>query len=1139
MLISYNLTNQLIFNFIELRGFMNSKAVTKVLSEIYALNRKSTKLSVLQKISKNINKFSGVQFIEFVKRLHNHPLASEIFNSVIDDPKLIFSNTTIRINKIENEFIWFENIFLNNSSHINLFLEKQNEVDIAILNNNPNYAIEVIDAIEQKLGYSMWSIEYKTHIKKELLGISSVDYLTTINTDIGTTFDFFIQQLIFKSESKNIYSFIDNLLAHIDLMRLTENDSKRISINFADFFATYFMPVEFDINRNINSRSISSFLNFPIIDQYNMFKKYMLDKKSLNGFLNDSEKEHIKNLLSFITDNELNNLLLNDVNMSDINNQFMDVIKLYTNSDYEATKDEINLLLTKTSDAAVFIELYAKNNIYLNKDDLGSTLFNKLADNFKNIVSLKDSDDSINFIEKITVKFNFSSWSYPLLYQLYSLINSTKHKKEFSKKNMIIMGNNITPLSSIDFSYKKLYDLLNINIQTLPYFRSIKTVEIGTFNRYEEIEDFYKKYESNSVIKIDYLKSKANTLIYHDKLLECASFLVDNYLDNELCHYFLPFENLFNKIEKNGFSNITIDIPILYDIYYKKINNEKGEERSEFYEDFVSEFGTYKPSEIYKNRDSLNKKEFYFLKYIAIPSIMDISSEFEGSIDLKKERLEVLNIIDTLCEDNNDVSIERNNLFDELVFEKLKASFNSSKIYVDVESLKVDKEYEYKRLYDIFIASKLLYDVDNDNDTQVDIDSDEIESDFMTLKNSKNEHVLMPVSDLSDITVQIYKQLIEDFVKNEDYGLDKYLSTEIRHDVFFTQLRSSIERHKLLTEIGMDDLYEENKYWFAEYQIVKKTILDKIDYRLKNFSKIIDFTIKDANNWFNVIEITNQKNSGMFDYLATYERLKKFKYLLLKVDNFNDFFDVILSFMWNITYENTEKIKKRLEEELKENIIKMIDTLYTDITVLSGTIAMHKLFDFISLARGGVIEEIDNVSGWLNRIEDDNKDYSIVSIIKECTNMFKLTFVNKKVDIQYINIDMLEINLSYLEARAVMNSIFIALDNVIKYGTQEDDNSYLVKIESDSKHGVGTIFNIRNKFNTDIDLKVFKMDLKDNISNKYQKLSKKEGGTGLHKINNLLTNVSDKFFMDIDIDNNLNEKEFIVIIGVKYEHANS
>ena len=1106
---------------------MHSKEVTKALREIFSIRGKrgkqkygNRKTLIIHKIDQNINKFHGSQFNEFVQRLFSHPLFKGIYKDTYSEPHELFSNANFRIKKIENEFLWFENVFIHNADKINTYLSSQNIIDIAILNNNGGKALQTIDFLDNELGYSLWSIEYKTHIKKELMGENSTAYLSSIKDKGNKQLEFYIQQLIYKSESKNIYSFIDNLLAHLNLIRL--DNSKDQAIHYADMFAAYFIPLEFDIDRNVETRKLFCMMNLSIIDQYNMLKKYLLNKKSKNLILEEFEKNMLNNILNYIEDVELKNLLNTELMMSDIDGRILEIIKEYTLSNYAITKKKINLLLQETPSATSLIEVYARNTLYL-EDEVNNNLFDKISNKFKQILLAEESHDAINYIEKITIKFNLSSWVNPILFQLYNLIYTTEHKKDFSKRQMLILGTKVTPLSVKDFSYTKLFELLEIEQGKLSPYRFVKTFDTSIFKDEKDIEIFYLKYKKNTIILTDYLKNWANYLINQNKLLECASFLVDNYLDNNQYHYILPFEKLINAIEENNLSTMIIDIPIMYDIYHKKVDNSKIDERSEAYEDFIDTFDTHKPSNIFRENSVVNNKELYFLKYLAIPSIMDISSEFTSSIELKKERLEILNILDGFTKDKDEILTERNNLFDELVFEQLKASFNSSKIYVDVESLKIDKEYEYKRLYDIFLASKIIYNENDKND----------ENEFITIADSEEGTVLMPSSDLADIVVQIYKRLVEDFLKNEDYGLDKYLSTEIRHDVFFTQLRSSIEKYHLLTEIGENDEYEENSIWREEYQLISNNVTNAIDDRLKTFSRNIDLLLKQTNTWFNVIDSSSASlTGGMFDFLPTYERLKDLKFRLLEVENFNSFFNEILAFMWEVTYESTEHIKKKLEEEFKVTLLSIVDTLNDDIVEVTGSINTRKLLDAISLAKGNIIEDIDRVSSWLNRIEDDSKFYSMDSILRECTNMFKTTFINKEMKFVYTFIE-LNVELSYLEARAMMNSIFIALDNIIKYGEKEK-SVYEIYIVIENKGNNEFVISIKNKFKLIGDLGVFTNELKKRLSPKYKQLSRQEGGTGLHKIYNLLTNVSDKFKIDIDVSNT----EFKVLIGIKNENYN-
>jgi anti-sigma regulatory factor (Ser/Thr protein kinase) len=684
---------------------------------------------------------------------------------------------------------------------------------------------------------------------------------------------------------------------------------------------------------------------------------------------------------------------------------------------------------------------------------------------------------------------------------------------------MSILGVDVTPRSSQDFSYSKLFELLNIDRDDIPEYRAVKIINNEVSDGLLDSDEYYSRYNACTIIKIDYMKDKINSLLITNDLANCASFIVDNYFQNKFIVFLLPIEILISKIEANPIS-ITIDIPIIYDIYNKHINNTKIQEQKEVYEDFIDQYNEFKPSNIFQKHTSLTKKEFYFLKYVSVPSIMYVSSDFNSSVELKQERLEVLNILSLLHKDK-DITNEMNNIFDELVFENLKASFNSSKLHVDTQSLINNNEFEYKRLFNLLSAAKLTYDFDSED------------SDYTLIDESDSVNTIMPNSDLSDVINQIYKQLLKDFVQDANYGLDKYISMEIRHEVFFTQLRVSVEKFNLLSEIGENNEFEINDYWLEKYSIVNELILNPIFEKINLFTKKFDDTIRSANNWFLVIEFTHQlETTGMFDFIATYQKLIKLKKITIDITEYEVFIDTLITYMWEITYESTEKIKRKLDESLKKELIGLMDNLIEDVHTLSNGVNMKLLIDVIELSKGSITAEIDTISSWLNKVEKNDDNYNISSIIKECMNMFTSILDNVNITINRAYDNSPIVDLSYLEARAIMTSLHISFTNIIKYG-QKTNNKYEITIDLFTKPNSDMTIKIRNKIQHKDNIEEFKTKIKEKLSIKYEQLSKEEsGGTGLHKIFNLFMNVSNKFNIDIDVDSN----EFIVIIGVKNEN---
>lgn len=799
-------------------------------------------------IALNINKFDGKHFEEFIDKIFKHPFSKHLFNYIHFDYSKILTNPSYKINSRENELIWINKVFYENRNKLKFFIENQKIIDSLILQSKEKEALEIIESIEKEVGYSLWSIEYKNYIYKSLDDIDNIKILNNLKLiNSGKTFEFFIDQITYKSESNTNKIFIKNFLNQIKLLRdLCVNEDEH-GTNIAEMFSSYFLPATYDYNSNINSRRISIIFNLPLIDQYILFKKYFLIFKIKDIKFSNSEIAILNEILNCINDEELFNILNPITDINNIDNEYLNILDKYSLSNYKDVKENILSILYKDSKSIVFSELYARNNAYL-KEDFGNNLFEKIALNFYNIMTLNNIYVSIKFIEKIILRYNLSSWTYSLSFQLYNIITIPTYSKILSSKSIIQLGNKITPLYLMNFSYNNYLKQRGIEFSELPIYRQIK-INI-TENDNSEISDKDFEEYSKVLIKSDFIKDKVNYLINKKEFVMCASFIVDNILLINDLDLILPIEQVLDGISNSYLDEISIDIPILYNIFNNRNNSSKLEEGREFYEDYINQFDTYKPSEYFIKKDNLSAKEIYFLKNIAIPPIMDISGEFENSSELKKERLEILNIIEIFEGETESISTERNNLFDELIFENIKASYNSSKLYVDLESIKRSREDIYNRFYNEIIKIK------NFKEYILDEEEDTIEKDYITYMNEdkKVTKILMPSSDILKICSEIYLQLVNDFVKNGDFGLNKYLSTEIRHDVLFTHLRTCFEKYNLLTVAGANFEYESNIFWRKKYSLITNEIMNAIDDRLKKFSKDIDEYLKEVTSWFNIKE---------------------------------------------------------------------------------------------------------------------------------------------------------------------------------------------------------------------------------------------------------------------------------------------
>ncbi len=88
------------------------------------------------------------------------------------------------------------------------------DVEALILTSRHEEAIEKLDFLNSKCGYSFWEIEMRSSIEKYINGKSNQKYITNIRSKLNNKVeDFFLQQILFKHQSKRFETFSKNLVA--------------------------------------------------------------------------------------------------------------------------------------------------------------------------------------------------------------------------------------------------------------------------------------------------------------------------------------------------------------------------------------------------------------------------------------------------------------------------------------------------------------------------------------------------------------------------------------------------------------------------------------------------------------------------------------------------------------------------------------------------------------------------------------------------------------------------------------------------------------------------------------------------------------------------------------------------------------
>lgn len=1010
---------------------------------------------------------------------------------------------------------WALGIFYQYSEKIEKFIELREIFNSSFLAGNGKKCLEVLDDIDE-ISLSWWSFEARVHLKKEVFGesakpaIKNVEQYFEENHTSG-----FTRRLLMLSESSSIDVFSEILNDEISEYRISGQD---YASGFSNALSLLTLPAYLDPKR----RSAPSTLYFrsdeSIIDQYVLLKALLTDI-SIAGPMPERFLVLIKKLNDNIDDPELNNIIAGQENEScEFLNQ---IVEDYTKGNYERCISSIeNEVGADLSRAAGLFEIYGRSKIYCDQS-FGNTIFDKISKNLASIVNMEQNcSECILYIKKMCVKFRNELWARSLLFHLVSLLEETEGAQ--SVKVCRLQTKGLGPLNTPKALFSGLS--LDVNPENQEKIPRDRAVRMGLLD--EDDEYFHPQ---NFPIKSDFIIAKSKRFLNYKKNIELMDFVVNQYLSNPISFLFLPLREVARlsiATSKDTPEKYILCLLVLY-IYSKEIDAQYEEERADIFEDYLDLCNTHLPSKIFENR-KLSEKDVYFLKNVCITSQLDNITAFESNDSVVHERINILDVIlKSKKRDPEPIKKEKDREIEALFSSKLRAKIESGKLFVDVQALESRKKESYLSLYEH--AKSIL-------------DGDILESLKEEKELSKSENILeidgegeIPVavssSKKTDVVMRIFREAVKDFALNEDYGLDKYLSAEIRHFVFVSQLRSCFEKQKIITSYE-DGSYLSNGYWREKYSYISEYILDGIDEVLKKFSENVDHHLAKVNRLFKVTDTFRryddaQNGDCIFDFSAYYTRLVQISRLVVFSSDFEDFFYHLIQYMWDICASEAKRAQQIIDDQLRGDILKQLDILEEGVNDAKGGTVMHELGQKIKTSKSDFIKEIELVLNWFKPAGSDNsKNYDKLGIVIEATiSAFESIYEHRCLNLETSFIGS-KLKLSYRESRSLFVALFTVLENASTY-RQETSPIVIEQIDDDATTflKIYNRINIENFDNTD----KFVENQKAKWNDDFASLSTEEGGSGLFKTYNHLTKSSSGFSFDIDIKDQL----FIAIIGLK------
>lgn len=618
----------------------------------------------------------------------------------------------------------------------------------------------------------------------------------------------------------------------------------------------------------------------------------------------------------------------------------------------------------------------------------GTSLFSIIGSLLYNYLNAQDKVKSLNKLKKIcysnstllcfrqlyTILSNIESGNltfFPKRYWIYSygvnyydavFFNDMLDRKRYLEEQKF--------LSSEDFLSNHL-----VNADVIRYiilFRIFQDERIVALLQ-DKLRDNIPYYYQGPV-----LSSIFSTLMQLKKYKEAILLYVENKLKSPELNIFVNIEDIEKTLTKPLAASL--DIPLELSIFYTQINAKHTKRLSNVLK-YIGKQGVKKPSEIKIIKG--DSKIRYFLENVVDLNILTtIPLIFPEPSQPIEERVRIIdNLKNVYADKDKKYTNERNSLVRKLGIMNMLKSVDASKIDVDENMLKRHELTFAKDLFELYdcIPSDLM--VYKDAIAYKALFPDETKEDSPKADNE----VVKKVSYRYLIFVKFFLYLRDEFLLNDNAGLDYYLSSRVRHGTIANQLRFNFQELKLTTRKGISGNYDMNLYWTDDIFHLEGEERVKCMDTFLLFTQHIDQIIDDLKR--NKIQVKTEKHNS--ELPACFD----FSYALIDNEILNSYIDnngfdycVVLDGIFKTLWEITEKCFPVVvnavscaEQKLKNEL----DNLYERVKELipANSDGMKQFEATYNQCLTHLYEDTSLVSQWFKRKQQQEENFQTQQLL--------------------------------------------------------------------------------------------------------------------------------------------------------------
>lgn len=573
---------------------------------------------------------------------------------------------------------------------------------------------------------------------------------------------------------------------------------------------------------------------------------------------------------------------------------------------------------------------------------------------------------------------------------------------------------------------------------------------------------------------------------------QAVQFYVDSYLENHAFVSKVVTRQFLEDIKQSRYEGLSTELNLLIFVF---LNAVKYPQKQFVLERYCKFEHVIYPSQLIQklsgNRDKQKVELFY--STLLTDDILYHHYKLKSTIAVLDEKLKIVNFLKSEYPDNPKYSKIYTELMHEIVAYRGMNKMDDSKIYVNEDAVMKYELSDIEPLYERFCKQAALAREGH----QVLLLGD---FSLSGLKEVIKDETTYSTDAVADVASELFSIIRHAFLKSR-FGLGTYLSTRIRHGVFEGEIRSFLQRLELILSTDCGEYVAAGTRWHTRYHLDSgaRCILDQA---LKQFSRSTDDLILNFKD--SVIQIRENEedtNGGLFCYSQSTDDIRtKLMEIEAESKDASDFCHKVMAWLWEITGQCLEKVRDKVQTELKPSYTQNITELENKIEQLDSHATLQAdLHTAINKAREELTTRLAKVEKWFYRQEAKPENFRITDHINMALDTIQK--YSPDVVIKPDGTAPMPGPLFHADYSASMFDLLtIFLSNVFKYSRPEMERPLLFDVileDGDMMH-----LHIENNLPEGTDEAELNKDIQSRISN--EKLIQKEGGSGLAKAMNIV-----------------------------------